>query len=57
MEERTVADEPTRELPCDICGEPCKVTRADTEWAVHWECILYGKARVQEARRALSTRR
>lgn len=54
MEKYLVDEKPARELPCDICGDPCKVTRPDTEWAAHWECVIYGKARVQEAKRALS---
>lgn len=45
---------PVRELPCDICGETCKVKNPKSEWAAHWSCAILGRKRIMELKRAHS---
>jgi hypothetical protein len=49
-----VDEKPVRELPCDICGKPCRVTNPKAEWAAHWACAILGKRRIEELERAHS---
>lgn len=44
----TVNPPPLRELPCDICGEPCVVKNPKAEWAAHWSCAILGLKRIKE---------